>query len=85
MTITDWIGAIGVFLILMGYFLNLRQIVKPTDLSYILLNLFGAGIACLASLLLDYIPFIILEGIWALVSFMALIKYLRNRPEKVTP
>tara|TARA_R110002051_G_scaffold106098_2_gene179199 strand:+ start:1173 stop:1382 length:210 start_codon:yes stop_codon:yes gene_type:complete len=69
----------------MGYFLNLRQLVKPTDLSYILLNLFGAGIACLASLLLDYIPFIVLEGIWALVSFMALIKYIRNRQKKATP
>ncbi|MEJ1222974.1 CBU_0592 family membrane protein [Sediminicola sp. 1XM1-17] len=85
MTTTDWIGAIGVFLILMGYFLNLRQLIKPTDLSYILLNLSGASIACFASLLLEYIPFIILEGIWALVSFMALINYIRKRTLSVNP
>ncbi|MFT4831859.1 MAG: hypothetical protein ACI815_001510 [Psychroserpens sp.] len=85
MTTTDWIGAIGVFLILMGYFLNLRGIIKTTDLSYILMNLLGAGIACLASLLLGYIPFIILEGIWALVSLMALINYVRQRPEIINP
>ncbi|MET6989843.1 CBU_0592 family membrane protein [Sediminicola arcticus] len=85
MTSTDWIGAIGVFLILLGYFLNLREIIKPTDLSYILLNLLGAGIACVASFLLDYVPFIILEGIWALVSLMAFIKYLRQRSKIINP
>lgn len=85
MTTTDWIGAIGVFLILMGYFLNLREIIKPTDLSYILLNLLGAGIACLASVLISYTPFIVLEGIWALVSLMALMKYVRHRPERINP
>lgn len=85
MTTTDWIGAIGVFLILMGYFLNLRGIIKTTDLSYIVLNLFGAGIACLASLLLDYMPFIILEGIWALVSLLALVNYVRQRSETINP
>jgi hypothetical protein len=85
MTSTDWIGAIGVFLILLGYFLNLREIIKPTDLSYILLNLRGAGIACVASFLLDYVPFIILEGIWALVSLMAFIKYLRQRSKIINP
>lgn len=85
MTSTDWIGAIGVFLILLGYFLNLSEIIKPTDLSYILLNLFGAGIACIASVILGYMPFIVLEGIWALVSLMAFIKYLKQRHKIINP
>ena len=85
MTTIDWIGAIGVFLILLGYFLNLREIIKPTDLSYILLNLLGAGIACLASVLLGYKPFIVLEGIWALVSLMALLKYVKDRSQAINP
>ncbi|ALM07853.1 hypothetical protein SB49_08635 [Sediminicola sp. YIK13] len=85
MTTIDWIGAIGVFLILLGYFLNLREIIKPTDLSYILLNLLGAGIACLASVLLGYKPFIVLEGIWALVSLIALLKYVKHRPQAINP
>lgn len=78
MNITDWIGAIGVFLILLAFFLNIRGLIANTDLSYMLLNFIGASIACFASILLDYVPFILLEGIWALVSLMALIKYWRG-------
>tara|TARA_R110002020_G_scaffold137434_2_gene306606 strand:- start:137062 stop:137313 length:252 start_codon:yes stop_codon:yes gene_type:complete len=80
MDITDWIGAVGVFLILLAFFLNLRGIISNTDLSYMLLNFIGASIACFASVLLNYIPFILLEGIWAFISLLALIKYWRNRP-----
>ncbi len=38
------------------------------------MNLLGAGIACYASVLINFIPFVILEGVWALVAFIALIK-----------
>jgi len=69
----------------LGYFLNLSEIIKPTDLSYILINLLGAGIACLALVLLGYMPFIVLKGIWALVSLMALLKYVRHRPQEINP
>ena len=48
------------------------------DLAFILLNLTGAALACLASILLDYLPFIILEGAWTVVSCFSLIRYLRN-------
>lgn len=78
MTLTDWLGFIGVFLILLAYFLNVSGKLKNTDLSFILLNLIGAGIACFASILLKYIPFILLEGAWTLVSAFTLFKYLKN-------
>ena len=74
----DWIGFIGVFLILLAYFLNVTGRLKNTDLPFILLNLIGAGIACLASVLLKYIPFILLEGAWTLISINMLFKYLKN-------
>ena len=74
MTHTDWIGFIGVFLILLAYILNVTGKLQSSSLSFILLNLFGAGLACLASVLMDYLPFIILEGVWAIVSLIALIK-----------
>ncbi|WP_298511630.1 hypothetical protein [uncultured Kordia sp.] len=77
MNLIDWIGFIGVFQILLAYFLNITGKVKHNDLSSILLNLIGAGMACLASVLLKYIPFIILEGIWTLISLFSLVKYLR--------
>lgn len=76
MTHTDWIGFIGVFLILLAYILNVTGKLQSSSLSFILLNLFGAGLACLASVLMDYLPFIILEGVWAIVSLIALLKKL---------
>lgn len=75
MTLVDWIGFIGVFLILLAYFFNVTGRLKNTDLPFILLNIIGAGIACIASILLNYIPFILLEGAWTLISVNMLIKY----------
>ena len=77
MNLIDWIGFIGVFQILLAYVLNVSGKLNKDDLAFILLNLLGAGLACLASVLMKYLPFIILEGTWALVSLVALIKYKR--------
>lgn len=77
MTLIDWIGSLGVFLILLAYFLNVVGLISSKQISFILLNLIGALMACVASILLNYWPFIILEGVWALVSCYALLKYFR--------
>lgn len=71
----DWIGFIGVFLILLAYIQNVLGKLKNSDLRFILLNLVGASLACLASVLMKYLPFIILEGLWAMVSLVALLNY----------
>ncbi len=75
MNSVDWIGFIGVFQILLAYVLNVLDKIGKEDLSFILLNLIGAGMACYASILMNYMPFILLEGIWAAVSLIALVKY----------
>lgn len=74
----DWIGFIGVFQILLAYILNVVGKIKSNDLTFILLNLIGASMACFASILMEYIPFIILEGVWTIVSIISLIKYKRK-------
>lgn len=80
MNITDYIGFTGVSMILIAYFLNLTSIISKKNISYLLLNFIGAGIACYASVLLKYVPFIILEGIWTAVSFIALVNlYSKSR------
>jgi hypothetical protein len=78
MNTTDWIGFIGVFLILLAYILNVLGKIKPTDLTFILFNFIGAGLACFASILMNYLPFILLEGVWAFVSLIALLRYKKN-------
>ena len=75
MNIVDWVGFVGVFQILLAFLLNIVGKLKTSDLAYILLNLFGAAMACLASILMEYLPFIILEGVWTLASVIALLKF----------
>ncbi len=75
MNTTDWIGTIGVTILLIAYFLNLINKVTQQSVIYIALNFVGAGIACYASIRLGYWPFIILEAAWTLVSLTALIRY----------
>jgi membrane-bound ClpP family serine protease len=78
MNLTDWLGFVGVFLILIAYFLNSFGFIATKSIIFILLNLFGAILACLASVLLKYVPFIVLEGIWALVSLISLLKQFKR-------
>jgi hypothetical protein len=74
MTAADWIGFFGVTILLVAFFLNLIGKITTKSFPYILLNFVGAGLACWASILLEYLPFIILEGAWTLVSFFSLMK-----------
>jgi hypothetical protein len=47
---------------------------------YTSLNVIGAGLACYSSYLISFVPFIILEGVWFLVSAIALIKLFVVQP-----
>lgn len=78
MTYTDWIGTLGVSILLSAFFLNLFHKLPQDKPWYEILNIAGAVIACYASILLNYVPFIILEGSWALVSIMGLIKFYKK-------
>jgi len=79
LTFNDWIGFIGVFGMLLAYLMNLFGKISKDSLTYILLNMFGGGLSCLASWLINYLPFVVLEGTWTLVSLVALIRYFRTR------
>ena len=75
----DYIGFIGVFILLVAFLLNLLGKISKDGLPYILMNIIGAGLACLASWLIHYLPFVILEATWTVVSLFALLQYLRNK------
>ncbi|MBK7184228.1 MAG: hypothetical protein IPH89_15680 [Bacteroidetes bacterium] len=79
MNVSDMIGFAGVSILLVAFFLNLTNKLHKDSLGYILLNIIGAGIACLASVLINYVPFIVLEGTWTIVSVWALIGYYKNK------
>jgi len=79
----DYIGFAGVFILLIAFLLNLSGKIAKDSLSYIIMNVLGAGLACLASWFIHYIPFVILEGIWTCVSLVALVNYFRKTDVKV--
>lgn len=76
MTLVDIIGSLGVAILLFAFLLNLKGFLKQNANIYLSMNVLGAGLACLASVLLQYWPFIILEGCWTLVSLIGLTKNL---------
>ena len=71
------VGVIGVALILMAYFLHTARYIPNNGKLYYVLNIIGAAHACYASFLISYIPFVILEGTWTLVSIYGLMKAMR--------
>jgi hypothetical protein len=74
MNYNDWIGTAGVGLILIAYFCSTFKLINGNGRVYFLLNTLGAALACYASFLIHYYPFVILEGTWAAVSLIALIR-----------
>lgn len=79
MNATDSIGFIGVTILLIAYFLNLTDKIGKDSIVYLQMNFFGAGLACLASVLMNYWPFIILEGSWTIVSTFGILKHIKNK------
>jgi hypothetical protein len=71
------IGFVGVTLLLVAFFLNLFRLLKAASNAYLALNLVGAGLACASSYLIDFLPFVLLEGTWAIVAGVALVRKIR--------
>lgn len=70
-------GTAGVTILLLAFIMNLLKKWKQESLLYILCNLVGAGLACISSLFIHFIPFVVLEATWTIVSLIALIKNIR--------
>ncbi len=68
----DLLGSSGVTLLLAAYFAQLVGWVRSDSRLYHGLNVVGAGLACLASYLIAFWPFVVLEATWMLVAAWAL-------------
>ena len=77
MAYNDIIGSIGVALILIAYFLNTERLIPVNGKLFYVMNVIGAALACYASFLINYWPFVILEGTWVLVSIYGLMRAMR--------
>lgn len=77
LAIADLIGASGVALLLAAFALNLFERTSRDSVTYALMNTLGAGIAAYASWMIGYLPFVVLEGVWCVVSLIALIRAVK--------
>lgn len=79
--LATWIGSAGVALLLVAFLLNLLKVLRADTRVYMALNFFGAGLACYSSYLINFMPFVVLEGVWALVALMAMTRTLFARAD----
>lgn len=68
------IGLIGVSLLLLAFFLNLFKFLRSEGYLYMILNLVGGALACYSSYLINFMPFVLLEGTWAVVAAVGVVR-----------
>ena len=68
------IGSVGVALLLIAFLLNLAKRLAQDSWPYLLLNVVGAALAAYSSYLISFIPFVVLEGTWTLVTAIAVVR-----------
>jgi len=78
LTFAELVGSVGVFLLLVAFFLNLFGRIRHTARTYQLMNAVGAGLSCYASYLIGFAPFVVLEGTWSVVAIVAMVALKRR-------
>jgi hypothetical protein len=69
----------GAIMILIGYVATQRDLISQHSILYLVLNLLGSAVLGVIALLGSNWGFLLLEGVWALVSLWSLIQVLRGR------
>lgn len=67
------------FLILVPFILAQVGRLTPSSLSYLLLNLVDSTVLAIDALLGAHWEFLLLEGVWAVVSAISLVRWARGR------
>ena len=80
MTPGEIIGTTGVSLLLLAFALNLLKWLRSDSPLYLALNTLGAGIALVSALMIPFWPFVVLEGVWTIVSVVGLIRSFGKKP-----
>ena len=74
MDTTLLIGLAGMTVVLVAFVLNVTHRVTARDKSYLWLNIIGCAILVVYAVLLNSIPFLILNVVWALFAVSGLFR-----------
>jgi hypothetical protein len=83
MNFNDWIGSIGVAILLLAFVLILTNKISKEGITYLLMNFIGSGLAAVASYLIHYTPFIILEVAWMMASLFGIWKFCKKNTSQL--
>lgn len=68
MTLSDFIGTIGVGMLLVAFVLNQRRAISEHSRPFLAMNLVGALLCGYSAWLVRFMPFVVLETVWALFA-----------------
>ncbi|WP_205864573.1 hypothetical protein [Planctomonas sp. JC2975] len=78
------IQIVGSLLVLAGFALAQWEVLDPKSVWYLVLNVIGSGILAVDAVFEAQWGFLLLEGVWAIVSLIGLIGVLRSRTARRT-
>ena len=78
MTGAEIVATMGVTILLGAYYLVVTDRMASDDWRYHLANVVGAGLSCIASYLLRFFPFVVLEAVWCAVALWSLLRGRRT-------
>ncbi len=85
MTISSILQIVGALLILTPFALAQFRLLGQHSWPYLLPNMAGSALLCALALLDAQWGFVLLEGVWALVSLWGVIVLLRRKPTTPAP
>jgi hypothetical protein len=79
MSTSDILATAGVTILLVAFLLQILKVIKVESNWYSLMNLVGAALAGISAWMINFMPFVILESVWVVVSLFNLIKNLKSK------
>ena len=75
----DFVGNVGVVVLMVTYLLLQLNRLRSDDLSYSLLNAIGASLIVVSLLVNFNLSALLMEVFWVLISFVGIYRYFRLR------
>ena len=78
------IQIVGSLLVLVGFALSQWHVIDVTSRRYLVVNAAGSGALAVDAVIEAQWGFLLLEGVWSIVSIISLVASLRGRRSTVT-